>query len=77
MQTYLGGEEVMLGDIVTRNGDDTGQIIALRDRLPEWGLSEQDSKGMVMIKWEKLGLVCEDTSDNEDLQFVRRGTLPT
>ncbi|ATC65063.1 hypothetical protein CMV30_14450 [Nibricoccus aquaticus] len=77
MQTYLSGEEVMLGDVVTRNGEDEGWIMSLQDGLPEWGLTEADSRGLVMIKWQKLGLVCENTSDNEDLQLVRRAPPST
>jgi hypothetical protein len=72
MQTYLSGEEVKLGDIVTRNAEDEGTIIALQHSLPEWGLSKDESKGKVMIKWQKMGLVCEETSANEDLQLARR-----
>lgn len=73
MQTYLTGEEVRLGDRV-RRGDDEGKIVALEDSLPECGLSVDDSRGKAMIEFKKMGLLCEETADNEDLEFVGRAS---
>ena len=72
-QTYLTGEEVRLGDRV-RRGDDEGKIVALEEGLPAYGLSVADSRGKAMIEFKKMGLMCEWTSDNEDLKFVCRAS---
>ena len=71
MQTYLSGEEVMVGDIVSWP-DDRGKIVALQEDLLKWGLSREDAGGKAMIEFEKVGLVCESTA-TEDLLLIERG----
>ena len=61
----------MKGDIV-RLAADEGRIIHLSDELGEWGLSEKERDGKVMIECKTMALVCEH-AESEDLYFLRRG----
>ena len=72
MQNYHSGEEVKLGDVV-KWPDDEGEIVALQEDLPKWGLTQADAAGKAMIKFKRIGLVCEHTLNAEDLQLIRRG----
>ena len=67
---YHSGEPVMKGDRV-RLAADEGRIIHIGDELKEWGLSEKDREGRVMIKCRTMALVCE-FAESEDLIFVSR-----
>jgi hypothetical protein len=70
MLHYHSGQQVLLGDRV-RLAADEGRIIHLDDVLKDWGLSEEDRKGKVMIECQTMALVCEH-ADSEDLIFVGR-----
>ncbi len=70
-QFYQSGEEVKLGDRVRRAGQE-GKIIALEGHLPDYGMSPEEAKGMVMIETKSSGLYCEYTETNEDLDFLGR-----
>jgi hypothetical protein len=70
MLHYYSGQQVFVGDRV-RLGADEGRIIHLDDELEDWGLSEEDRKGKVMIECRTMALVCEH-ADSEDLIFIGR-----
>jgi hypothetical protein len=65
---YHSGEAVMKGDRV-RLAADEGRVIHIGGELKEWGLSEQDREGKVMIECGSMALVCA-FADSEDLIFV-------
>jgi hypothetical protein len=67
---YHTGETVMKGDRV-RLAADEGRVTFIGDELKDWGLSEEDRKGKVMIECPSMALVCE-FADSEDLIFVSR-----
>ena len=71
MQKYHSGEEVRIGDRV-RLQDDEGTVVALREDLPTWGLSQDGSVGKAMIELKSMGRICQDTASSEDLVFVER-----
>lgn len=71
---YHSGEEVMPGDRVRCKGDD-GKVIALEHQLADWGLAPDEAEGRVMIEFKMMGLVCETTETNEDLEFSGRGRI--
>jgi hypothetical protein len=67
---YHSGEPVIKGDRV-RLAADEGRVTYIGDELKEWGLSEEDRQGKVMIQCRSMALVCE-FADSEDLIFVCR-----
>jgi hypothetical protein len=70
-QFYQSGKEVQLGDRVRLAGQE-GKIIALESQLPDYGMSPEKAKGMVMIETKSAGLYCDYTDTNEDLDFLGR-----
>jgi hypothetical protein len=67
---YLTGQNAKTGDRISRQGE-FGTVVAVGAELSRFGLDPDLHPNYAMIKYEKMGLVCEPV-DTEDIELIRK-----